>query len=36
MNDLLNLAITAQGGLDKWRQFYTVSSHLIVGEVSWA
>lgn len=35
MNNLLNLAINAQGGLDRWRQFYTVSAHLIVGGVLW-
>ncbi len=36
MNDLLKLAITAQGGLDQWRQFYTVSAHLLVGGILWA
>jgi len=35
MNELLKLAIKAQGGLDQWRQFYTVSAHLIVGGVLW-
>jgi hypothetical protein len=35
MNDLLNLAIAAHGGLDQWRQFYTVSAHLVVGGVLW-
>ena len=35
MNDLLNLAINAQGGLDQWRKFNTVSAHLKVGGVLW-
>ena len=35
MNDLLNLAINAQGGLDRWREFYTVSAHLVVGGDLW-
>jgi hypothetical protein len=35
MNDLLNLAINAQGGLDRWREFYTASARLIVGGDLW-
>lgn len=35
MNDLLNLAINAQGGIDRWRNFYTVSAHLVVGGSLW-
>lgn len=35
MNDLLNLAINAHGGLDRWRTFYTCSAHLIVGGILW-
>ncbi len=35
MNDLLTLAIKAQGGLDLWRKFYTGSAHLVVGGVLW-
>lgn len=36
MNNLLKLAIEAQGGLDLWRKFSTVSAHLKVGGVLWA
>jgi hypothetical protein len=35
MHDLLNLAIQAQGGLERWRQFHTCSAHLVVGGVFW-
>lgn len=35
MNDLLNLAINSQGGLDRWRKFYTISAHLLVGGYLW-
>lgn len=35
MNDLISLAINAQGGLDQWRQFYTISAHLVVGGALW-
>jgi hypothetical protein len=38
MNDLINLAINAQGGLaqwTQWRKFHTVSAHLVVGGVLW-
>lgn len=35
MNSLLELAINAQGGLDQWRKFHTVSSHLKVGGELW-
>ncbi len=35
MNDLLNLAINAQGGLHRWRQFQTGSAHLVVGGILW-
>lgn len=35
MNDLLNLAIKAHGGLDSWRKFYTASAHLVVGGILW-
>ena len=35
MNSLLNLAIRAQGGLDQWRKFHTISSHLSVGGMLW-
>jgi hypothetical protein len=36
MNDLVKLAINAQGGLDNWRKFNTVSAHLLVGGTLWA
>src|SRR5687767_2701519 len=35
MNGLINLAIDAHGGLDRWRQFFTVSAHLEVGGMLW-
>src|SRR5688572_6995770 len=35
MNDLLTLAINAQGSLDSWRKFYTASAHLVVGGDLW-
>jgi hypothetical protein len=35
MNELVNLAIDAQGGLDRWRKFQTVTAHLLVGGVLW-
>ena len=35
MNNLLNIVINAQGGLDQWRKIHTVSSHLKVGGVLW-
>ena len=35
MNDLISVAINAQGGLDRWRQFYTVFAHLVVGGGLW-
>jgi len=35
MNNFLSLAINAQGGLDQWRKFSTVSAHLKVGGVLW-
>lgn len=35
MNSLLSIALNAQGGLEQWRKFHTVSSHLKVGGVLW-
>ncbi len=35
MNDVLNLALNAHGGLDHWRKFHAVSAHLVVGGVLW-
>lgn len=35
MNELLKLAIDAQGGLDQWRKFNTVSAHFRVGGILW-
>jgi hypothetical protein len=35
MNGLVDLAIKAQGGLDQWRKFQTVSAHLEVGGILW-
>ncbi|HEX8531275.1 MAG TPA: hypothetical protein VF646_14690 [Cytophagales bacterium] len=35
MHELVNLAIQAQGGLERWRQFHAVSAHLDVGGVLW-
>jgi hypothetical protein len=29
MHHLINLAIDAQGGLDRWRKFNTVTAHLV-------
>jgi hypothetical protein len=31
MSDLVDVAISAHGGLDRWRQLRTVSAHLRVG-----
>jgi hypothetical protein len=35
MNELIMEAINAQGGLERWRKFYTVSAHLDVGGALW-
>jgi hypothetical protein len=35
MNSLAKLAIGAHGGLDSWKQFETVSAHLMQGGVLW-
>ncbi len=35
MHELINLAVEAQGGLDRWRKFNTVTAHLVVGGVLW-
>ena len=35
MNSLLDFAIRAQGGLDKWRKYYSVSAQLKVGGILW-
>ena len=35
MNDLVNFAIKAHGGLDNWRKFYMASAHLVVGGILW-
>jgi hypothetical protein len=35
MNDLLNLAINAQGGLDRWRTFFAVSARIHTGGTLW-
>ena len=35
MNSLAKLAIDAHGGLDRWKQFETVSAHLVQGGVLW-
>jgi hypothetical protein len=35
MNSLAKLAIGAHGGLDRWKQFETVSAHLMQGGVLW-
>jgi len=36
MDSLAKLAIDAHGGLDRWKQFETVSAHLVQGGVLWA
>lgn len=36
MNSLAQLAIDAHGGLDRWKQFESVSAHLVQGGVLWA
>jgi hypothetical protein len=35
MNSLAKLAIDAHGGLDRWKQFETVSAHLVQGGLLW-
>ena len=35
MSDLATLAITAHGGLDRWRRLKTVSAHLVQGGALW-
>jgi hypothetical protein len=35
LSDLATLAISAHGGLDRWRRFKTVSAHLVQGGVLW-
>ena len=35
MNSLAELAIDAHGGLDRWKQFETVSAHLVQGGGLW-
>jgi hypothetical protein len=35
MDSLAKLAIDAHGGLDRWKQFETVSAHLVQGGVLW-
>jgi hypothetical protein len=35
MNSLAKLAIDAHGGLDRWKQFETVSAHLVQGGMLW-
>jgi hypothetical protein len=35
MSGLATLAMNAHGGLDRWRQFKTVSAHLLQGGVLW-
>jgi hypothetical protein len=36
MTDLLELAVAAHGGLDRYNQFKTVSTHLVLGGRMWA
>lgn len=36
MSDLVDVAISAHGGLDRWRQLRTVSAPLRVGGALWA
>ncbi len=36
MSDLVDLAISAHGGMDQWRWLSTVSAHLRVGGALWA
>ena len=35
MNDLLEAAIEAHGGLERWNELHTVSAHLVQGGVLW-
>ena len=35
MNDLLKMAINAQGGMDKWNKYNNASAHLSVGGILW-
>jgi len=36
MSDLVDVAISAHGGLDRWRQLRPVSAPLRVGDALWA
>ncbi len=36
MTDLLDRAVAAHGGLDRFNQFKTVSAHLVLGGRLWA
>jgi hypothetical protein len=36
MSDLVDLAISTHGGMDRWRRLSTVSAHLRVGGALWA
>lgn len=35
MNDLVNLAIEAHGGLERWNQYSSLSAHLVQGGALW-